>query len=343
MRVIFHIGTAKTGTTAIQKACSIHREQLALNGVLYPHIEGYINHGLLAVPYLKGRVPREYWTKIGRDPEVVHSVAMDAWDSVFSQIKRCQPRTVVISSEYLFRAEYIGELASDIKAQLGGDVEIQVACYLRDPREHYMSDFQQILKASSKIPRKRLPYAYHLKRWKAVGGITIREFKGGGDSGFDVVSDFVESVVGVAATELPRYESKENVSLSAESMVVLHEFRRNLFADSDDVRHPYSNWLVNKLLEIDVAARENGDWESPTLKDPVRRWIEGNSKKDLEELESRFNFSFEKFSVPADARADTAFPEVYSVDDVVVIDSGRLRRIYSEVLWELFEANGIVS
>lgn len=62
MRLLLHIGTAKTGTTSFQHWLASNRDVLSKRGVLYPRSLGRINHRLLSV-YAIG-YPSADWRKV---------------------------------------------------------------------------------------------------------------------------------------------------------------------------------------------------------------------------------------------------------------------------------------
>ncbi len=110
-RLVLHIGTAKTATTAVQRALADNREALARQGVLYPVFPGamdYQHWGLAAaatralefdVPF-----PQSQWTP------TLHNLARGL--EADAESKGCS--TLLLSSEFLFSSPIAqGPIVSD--------------------------------------------------------------------------------------------------------------------------------------------------------------------------------------------------------------------------------------
>lgn len=110
-RLVLHIGTAKTATTAVQRALADNRRALERQGVLYPTFPGALDYqhwGLAAAAAraLEYDVP---FPRSERSP-TLHQLARGI--EAEADRKRC--RTVLLSSEFLFSSPIAqGPIVSD--------------------------------------------------------------------------------------------------------------------------------------------------------------------------------------------------------------------------------------
>jgi hypothetical protein len=121
--LFIHIGAPKTGTTAIQQYLLKHRDTLARQGVLYP-TGGLLKtaHHVIGAAVFPGRSSR--LEGISRKEALTKSLA-----KVREEIAELKPRTVILSTEYLW-----GDLSpADIRSLLQpfSDHSIKIIAYLR--------------------------------------------------------------------------------------------------------------------------------------------------------------------------------------------------------------------
>lgn len=128
MKIILHIGSDKTGTTAIQSFLSKNRVQLREKGYLYPNLDNTNNHECLVKELLtKEKGPAwQIFNKLIIEPENAH--------------------TIIISSEMLcgLKKEYILLLNEWLKG-----FEITIISYIRSADEYLESGIHQQLKTSN--------------------------------------------------------------------------------------------------------------------------------------------------------------------------------------------------
>lgn len=146
-RVLLHIGTHKTGSTAVQEAFAANRRLLRRHGVIYPSIKmgAAGHHGLAALwnPNLAPYEPR--------------GGAEAAWRSLARRHER-EPGVVVLSSEELGRFEGHGRVDYDlVREVLSGFERIDVLCLLRDQVSYLQSAYLENAKPNRHTGRRGAP------------------------------------------------------------------------------------------------------------------------------------------------------------------------------------------
>jgi hypothetical protein len=156
MKTIYlHIGNFKTGTSALQKFCSDHREKLLAAGLDYPlsarPAGNRTNHSLLPLSLYQGhgkRTPEWY----------VDSTSFgDVARSLRSEIDASPCQRILISSEEFFRLTIFDPKSVNAMSRkmsdLFSDYNVKVIMYARPPLEFIKSWYNQANKAP--VPRKR--------------------------------------------------------------------------------------------------------------------------------------------------------------------------------------------
>lgn len=126
-KLIIHIGTAKTGTTAIQSYMHTNRHALLEQGINYPQsaIFGTGHHPLA-------------WSLQNK-----HGNSLDCWGECLHEIETKDVRINVISSEeFSWFAEPEVEHARQLLAQM----PVQIVVYLRNPLDFAVSSYKQWIK-----------------------------------------------------------------------------------------------------------------------------------------------------------------------------------------------------
>lgn len=253
MKIIFHIGQDKTGTTTIQHYLRKNKKMLEEQGVLYPKsYEGGINHGVLSVPVL-GRVQRSLVAKLGADYEGALKKSKKAWAQMGDEIRRKKPDIAIVSSEFFFVSQHVPQIAKMTDRYVGLDTEIEFLAYVRTPSQHYASAMQQKLKASHVVPPIRpAPVARQLKKFAKLGKVTVRKFARDQMEGGDAVQDFCKTVgINMDGLDLPPRET--NTSISAEGIILLQEYRRTNHMDRDNVFTDDTTAFFERILAEEAA------------------------------------------------------------------------------------------
>lgn len=132
-RVILHIGTHKTGTSALQYLFFINRDILETNNILYPQAGwGGAHHGLAG-----------NWVDVADEYRVAGG--LEPWRKGFQQIA-VRDVTVLLSSEEFSRAEPARVDMMALRELLKPFDQVQVLCTLRNQASYIQSIYMQTFK-----------------------------------------------------------------------------------------------------------------------------------------------------------------------------------------------------
>lgn len=168
-RVVLHVGSHKTGSTAIQHALAENRALLASHGLIYPFLQHSepAHHGLMT-----------RW-----NPDLAQYRPKDGAEAAWRDIARRHarsPGTLVLSSEEFSRAH--GAHATDfawIRDALAEFESIDVVCLLRDQISFVQSAYLQHCKKVARPAgreRRLSPWDRYVQRALGVGtasGLTL--------------------------------------------------------------------------------------------------------------------------------------------------------------------------
>ncbi len=233
--LFLHIGTHKTGSTALQNLLWNNRAELAAQGILYPDLRmgGHAHHEFAWATGMGPQRPKNE-TRIG--------VWTDQLLRLCAEPERADPpggpsrrdiHTVVLSSEEFEFVQNVGEIG-----HLADHFDVRVVVYLRK-QDHYLeSSYNQQVRmygqrfpgsiyqfAFSFNPFTRYNFRFLFDRWEAVFGresITARPY-GTRAIGGDIRADFLriigadQSGLSFSGVEVER----DNVSLHASALPYL--------------------------------------------------------------------------------------------------------------------------
>jgi hypothetical protein len=204
-RLVIHAGMAKTGSSSIQESLWRAREQLAEQGVYYPHWQPF-NHSYELSALFRGN------RKSGFLYRQLSPIDDEQWAQELARLRRRwdaflhdgQPGTYLVSAESLehFSAAELQELV-DFAAP--GFDRVQVIVYVRHPRSAISSRFEQAVKQLREPtdPHALLAAAKQqarfgaLRRWqkvRAVDDMVVRPFDTGQFADGQLVSDFLHAL-----------------------------------------------------------------------------------------------------------------------------------------------------
>ena len=239
MKCLLHIGTEKTGSTALQAYLFRNRKVLSREGFHVCQSSGLRNNRLLAQAHMRSWRVDEYF----KFQNLTDIRARKAWRrsmlAAFSQeVAAASPKhhTFLVSSEH-FHSRLIsrGEvrmLATSLQSLFD---EVEFSCYFRRQDEMAVSFYTTVLMAGNSpgsiLPtaqgaqRTRSYYDFErlLNRWAAAFGkdaITPRVYHPTCLKDGEVAADFLD-VLGVAPGEKSPPPRRLNTSLSAEAQQVL--------------------------------------------------------------------------------------------------------------------------
>lgn len=329
MKTIIHIGSPKTGTTALQRGLFDARKILLNHGVLYPELteaKSAKNHGPISLALVQTeRLPRKFRFLSESDRETIR---VESLREIIEQVNSTKPACLLLSSEYLFRVIPFGRWQAFLEQVPGFNIEnVRISCYIRRPSAHYLSILQQKLKASHEVLR---PSPHNFRR---VLKSYAKQFPNSQDSvrlfdrrsllGEDILFDF-------AATQLHEYldasvlgdsPSDENATVSAESMFALREFRKRFFPNDNDKFRAQSSELLRELVELEQPL----GLPKPKLKTEIADQVDYSSK-DVLWLRDSFDLAFNGY------RYERAGAVPKFVDQGKTIDLGEIVEIDDESL-----------
>lgn len=242
---IVHIGDAKCGSTAIQRALYRSREALRDHGIVYETTSPDNGHFALA-------------TLLGQSTRGNVAAQQEAARASIARIQTMtRPSDVIlISAESLFAlkpATIFGALKM-ISHKID---EIHIIAYLRPPASMYLSLVQQVLKGNAHFTkpddyqRRKDAQLSAWQRNRRRSSVTVRQFDRARLVGGDVVQDFatiLNRVMGIQGLALQGGD--ENKSISAEQLVVLQDLRRRFLSDKDGTLHPLSGRLIDYFQSL---------------------------------------------------------------------------------------------
>lgn len=329
MEFIVHIGTPKTGTSALQSALTANRDLLAQNGVIYPPgFPGKHNHKGLAAALRVGKkqLTRTMVKAYADRPMRRETDYEDFFVTLRSQIEQSTPEAVVVSSEAFWGTrddQRLAEFADRLRS-LGGTVHF--VAYVRDPGDHYLSSVQQKLKASHIFLKIReRPWLERLERFSEIGDkMTVCAFQRStlakGDITADFLTRFFPQKTGLASLASP---VTANETHSAEAMDIIQRHRLKAFPDQPDVSTRETKELRKRLTELD---RLVGGEKRPRLHDHVREDILSRNY-GLAEIRDRWGVHLDKVDYAKTATSMSPPWEPKRVGEICKIDPHRLEEI----------------
>ncbi|MGH6811072.1 MAG: sulfotransferase domain-containing protein [Methylocella sp.] len=135
IKIIFHIGLEKTGTTSFQRFCTRNARRFMRHNVLYPTRSSafyVLNHAPLTASYLSSESLDDFYLRYT-------ITRFEMVKSLKREIESSNVETVIISSEHLssrFRATHIEKLAEDFN-----EYECRIVLALRDHLSRLFSSY----------------------------------------------------------------------------------------------------------------------------------------------------------------------------------------------------------
>lgn len=287
--LIIHIGSPKTGTTAIQGFLKVNAQPLADHGVSYLRAgRTNIAHNSMVKPMLKGR-------------------AGDIFAAIANEIAASPAKVHFLSSEVFFQAA----VAAPLKAGLAGiETDFRVLAYLRRPDLFAEAMYKQKVKNGRIDPDPaafleswggNLHYGPVLDAFRdafGAGAMRVRPFERQHFPGGDVIADAL-TIAGVEdASGMARPETPSNKSLSR--AVSEHLGRVN--------RHTGFNTRV-MIREIaaagEVATLRSGD----VYNQAQRKQILAETKADQDRIAAEYFAGLEPVYMQDDLNGPDTYPD----------------------------------
>lgn len=333
VRGVIHVGPGKTGTTALQRALSENRAPLRTRGILYPRGCNPLDlqtHHSLALRILD-EDHHEVWNlhHYGRNALDIRRLGNRYWAAIVREVKAARPDTLVLSSEVFSRASRDVEwrrLAALVGTVAG---EIEVAFYVRDPAEYWLSRLQQSARwRREPLPLYRASVRDRIEQIHRAFGVMpkVRAFSPGLLHGGEIVSDFAATFLGVDAGDLPFAPRRENASLTAESLSILMEFQRWRSGPSTD------SVAVGRLVQDLQTVEASMPAAHPIrLKPEVREQII-SAARDLPWLQQQFGIEFPGIDYSQSFAESLPDTPISQIEDVVHVDPARRAELMSRLV-----------
>lgn len=261
MKIILHIGQAKTGTTSIQKTFRDHHKACLDAGVLYP-VEGNFReqHHLMELGFTHGA--RTRFTNGGLMPCPISKRAFDHtdfrifWDRLEQAIRTHRPKILVLSSEMLFNdfssAESQPGALRNLLHSLAPGAEVTVVAYIRSPKSWFIANAQQLYRQNFRMPRHRLyaavqrTVAFYCREFPNQVHVhaydEISKKSGGTLAHFIALYTPELAHLQLSMTET----SRENKSIDTETLCQLHESYARLHQFPLGYLSTYFCWLARE-------------------------------------------------------------------------------------------------
>jgi hypothetical protein len=287
--VLLHIGTAKTGTTSVQRWLAHAEEQGSLAPIRYPLWQGGHNHQRLASLYLPfENLPPTMRQNYGPDGEDYRRMRQRYRAFLFGELSAASG--AILSGESLcdlLSPLLAGRLRQDLESL--GFREFAVVLHIRDPADYFLSATQQDLKTSVRSPFVQDPaeFRYEFLRmtqtWEQAfpGRLIVSKFPA--DQGYDAVEDFAVVMQRCFGSAPPRLPLRMNTTQSAEAMQIIQDYRLT-FGSGANV--PTRD--VARLVEFLDRSRQDVRQTRPVLKPEIAEQIRASHRDDAAELLSRY-------------------------------------------------------
>jgi hypothetical protein len=252
-----HIGTHKTGTTALQAFFAVNREKFRANGIVYPYDR--IGGGEAGLYRLSWAVQSEAGIVDERFPADLQSSAKE-WDFV---LKQCDCPKALVSTEGFW--DCLPEHVERIKELTSGFL-VKIVVYLR--RQDYFEDawYNQLVKdlrcMKTHLGAGMFPVKKKFSQWTDIfgrGNMIVRPYEKQQFYGGTIFADFLHSVWGQELTDVFSLQAKN----SNPRLHVALEYRRqvNLLPLSNQQKF----MTLDPLLEISELLSEKKRISYPVL------------------------------------------------------------------------------
>lgn len=317
MKVLLHIGSPKAGSTTIQHALKLNREQLGARNILTwepddskgPPARTLANR---FSPPNRPLLPRERMHFRTRAETVDWS--LENWRALAALVKERKPALTVLSSESLFA---VGNVKRVLDALSETFSEITIIAYIRDPAEQYKSSLDQIIRDGARFADLPLPSEFRFPSHEVIRAyhdilgkdrMIVRNFDRRNLAGGDLITDFFARIAQVAETELDEIDAPApaNESLCAAATICLLAMNETFerFSTNDDrelIQRRFA--LVRRLIRSKKLA---GLPKLSLGNSPVAAWARYNEHTAIDYYNTVF---FHDQTALEQADTDTSPPE----------------------------------
>jgi hypothetical protein len=321
MKLILHIGMPKTGSTALQHTLAAAAPDLLRHGICYPAGNGLPkDHNKLVCGFTPvERLPRHFRQVYAGDEERKRRDFDTFRSTLFGRIRKSKAHTVVLSAEMLFRNTGPEERAALTKVLKQIAEEITIVAYLRSPAKFYMSQVQQVLKASHRIVAPKPPaYRIPLEAWSTpTEDIRVIPYAREQFHGQDIALDFLHRFFSDLGEVLePHHMHASNQTLSAEGIDILQKYRLYNHAANDGRHTPDTGELIRLITETETNI---GNCTKPVLHARLADYL-ARASKDLLWLRDRHGIMFDDIEYEAIEEGLAAPSPPREIADICALD-----------------------
>lgn len=341
-KLLIHVGTGKTGSSSIQYTLRRADRRGYLKPVHYPNLFNKVHHEALTTLYkpFKG-VPRAVRSLFSGN-EQEYPAHVEQYRAAFKDALASHDK-LVLSSEHLYTIDDAAVASlSELLREQGFD-SVKILLYLREPASFFLSQAQQRVKASSRLPdpnTRMTRYSTYVKRWRShFEDVEVREFSTEALTGGDVVHDFMEVLnryfdVNINIPE--KLIERVNDSLSTEGMALVRQFREQFYTKADNDLNKPTTELIRMIQRCES---EGLALNKPRLKPAVVALVNRNHREEVDRLRAELGEAFfPRFESNDGAEDDIEFSN--RVGDILELDPGfdeRLQRLSLCVIKRLLD------
>lgn len=286
-----HIGTEKTGSTALQAVSGVNRAALMKHGIFYPKTPGARNHTRLTI--FAADTPNALdLRRLARlfPEEVYERFKANFAAELQSEIAANPCPRIYLSNEHLSSRlksiEEVRRLAAII--QPIADL-VKVVVYLRPQPEMFLSTYStsikagrtKVLEAPKKDQHPRYNYDKMLSNWAEVfgeGNMIVRIYDRRTLVGHDVVKDFF-SVMGYEPgpdVEIP--SNPLNTRLNQHALCFLLEFNKHVPPLLEESINPERGDVTDALEALSAGLRRGLAVPASVLRQMAKTFQESNAR-----------------------------------------------------------------
>lgn len=267
---VLHIGTEKTGSTAIQKAGEVHRAAFSEIGVCYPRVPGEKNHIGFTLMSVKGPGTARLQQLIGlKTDDEYNRYLAGFWENAERELLASGCHTYVCSNEHLSSRVFEADKIKKIAEFLSKHAEtVKVVLYLRPQHELLASYYSTRVKSGFTkslediIPQDETNEYYNyldmIDRWAYGFGaenVVVKRFDRSSLLEGDVVKDFYVGEVGVPSDFKFEDSPPVNQSLDAPGAEFLRLFNQFVPNFADGVPNRDRAGISNLLSEMSFGQK----------------------------------------------------------------------------------------
>lgn len=337
MEIILHIGSPKTGSSALQQGLLANEHALSAQGIIHS-TGGKPDHkasALIAGIRDWQDLPRHMRHTYRKNPTAANIHYQQWLSNLKNKISDTGVRKVIISNEYLFALMPEVALAKlrQTLEELGGTVTI--VAYLRKPSEFYLSSLQQRVRASATLTQvKAPPYRKVLERYKAHIPGTIRVFAYDRSAwpNRDILRHFASQFIPEVG-ELSSVDAHiVNESISIEGIKILMDYRKLFHSKQDDVFTADTRILVRALKQADQEIPRG----TPSCLRPEIAENLDYTCTELIWLKEEYGVEFKEIEYDRIKEPSTSEDQRPSnIADIAAIDQERLQQVQLHVMHSL--------